>query len=150
LDLTGPVGARVLVVDDDLGIRTLLGAALQLYGYECEAVPDGRGAIDALSRGSWDAILLDLLLPQTNGFEVIRFMKANRPQMLQRTIVMTAAQQKTLRDFSDARELFCVFAKPFDLHELLAALALCAKAGGKPVQEPQKRKAAAAAAVAGE
>jgi two-component system, OmpR family, response regulator len=117
--------ARVLVVDDDLGIRTLLGAALQLHGYECETVPDGKGAIQALSRGGWDAVLLDLLLPQTNGFEVIQFIKANRPEMMKRTIVMTAAQQKTLRDFSDGPQLWRVFFKPFDLRELLDEIGCC-------------------------
>lgn len=115
----------VLVVDDDPGIRTLLGAALQMRGYECEAVPDGTAAIQALSRRTCCVILLDLLLPQTNGFDVIRYLKANRPEALKRTIVMTAAQGPTLRDFGEAPLLWAMFHKPFDLFRLLDCVRDC-------------------------
>jgi DNA-binding response OmpR family regulator len=120
------------VVDDDLGIRTLLGAALQLRGMECEAVPDGNGAIEALSRGGCNVILLDLLLPRTNGFEVLRHLKATRPEMLQRTIVMTAAGAATLRDFSDGSLVWHVFHKPFDINELLRSVEECAQGRSRP------------------
>ena len=127
MDVTAPdLRERVLVVDDDVAIRTLLGAALQLRGYVCEAVPDGDGAIQALNQ-ECSVILLDLLLPRTNGFEVIRFLKANRPEMLKRTIVMTAVQERTIRDFSDGELCFALFRKPFDIFALLDSVKDCCR-----------------------
>ena len=66
---------RVLVVDDDPGVRTALDRALRLAGYEVTTVADGRAALDSLALTPPDAVVLDLGLPGIDGLEVCRRMR---------------------------------------------------------------------------
>jgi DNA-binding response OmpR family regulator len=115
---------HVLVVDDDPGVRGLLSALLVQRGWKHDAVADGRTAIDKLRRGSYAAVLLDLMLPEETGFEVLRFIRAERPHQLPRVIVITACSNATLRDF-DSSGLRQLIRKPFDIHELCDTVATC-------------------------
>jgi DNA-binding response OmpR family regulator len=116
---------RVLVVEDDPAICTLLEALMRRRGYNCDVVSDGNDAIRRLRCHPYTAILLDLMLPGAFGFEVIRFLKAERPSMTSRVVVMTAASSATLRDF-DASGVRAVMRKPFDIQELVDHVAACA------------------------
>lgn len=116
---------RVLVVEDDPAICTLLEALMRRRGYDCDLVSDGNEAIRRLRRTPYSAILLDLMLPGTFGFEVIRFLQAERPLMTSRVVVMTAASNATLRDF-DASAVRAVLRKPFDIGQLVEHVAACA------------------------
>jgi CheY-like chemotaxis protein len=62
----------------------------------------------------------DLMLPGSNGFDLIRELKSRVPRLLPRTMVMTAASQPTLQDLEDARLLRRPIRKPFDLNELVS------------------------------
>lgn len=66
---------RVLVVDDDPGVRTALDRALRLAEYEVTAVADGQAALDSLALTPPDAVVLDLGLPRVDGLEVCRRMR---------------------------------------------------------------------------
>jgi DNA-binding response OmpR family regulator len=116
---------RVLVVEDDPAISTLLEALMRRRGYECDVVSDGNEAIRRLRRDAYFAVLLDLMLPGAFGFDVIRFLQAERPAMTPRVVVITAASTATLRDF-DGSEVRAVMRKPFDIQELLDHVAACA------------------------
>jgi DNA-binding response OmpR family regulator len=116
---------RVLVVEDDLAICTLVEALLRRGGYECDIVFDGNEAIRLLRSRPYFAILLDLMLPGSFGFEVIRFLHAERPFMASRVVVMTAASNATLRDF-DTSMVRAVMRKPFDIQELVDHVDACA------------------------
>ena len=120
-----PQNARVLVVEDDPAICTLLQALLHRRGYACDVVADGNEAIRRLRRDPYSAILLDLMLPGTFGFEVIRFLRAERPSMTPRVVIITAASAATLRDF-DTSTVRAVLRKPFDIQELLEHVDACA------------------------
>ncbi len=67
--------ARVLVVDDEPAIRRFLRTSLTAQGYHVIEAEDGRSALDALRRNSVDVLVLDLGLPDIDGFEVIRCMR---------------------------------------------------------------------------
>ena len=73
----------ILIIDDDPGIRGLLTVVLNRKGFECAVAIDGAEAQKLLRVHDYDAILLDLMLPQLNGFEVLRFLKAERRAMLE-------------------------------------------------------------------
>src|SRR5689334_23639486 len=90
---------RVLVVEDDPAICVLVEAILRRSNYTCEIVHNGNDAIRLLRGNVYSAILLDLMLPGVFGFDVIRFLHAERPWMTSRIVVMTAACSATLRDF---------------------------------------------------
>jgi two-component system, OmpR family, response regulator AdeR len=115
----------ILVVEDDPAICTLLEALMRRRGYACDVVSDGNEAIRRLRCRPYSAILLDLMLPGAFGFDVIRFLRAERPSMTSRVVVMTAASNATLRDF-DASGIRAVLRKPFDIQELVEHVTACA------------------------
>jgi DNA-binding response OmpR family regulator len=80
---------------------------------------NGDSALDLLRRSRFDVLVLDLMLPGPNGFEIIRELKSRAPEMLGHTIVLTAVGRTVLRDFSDAKLVHRVIHKPFDLDDFL-------------------------------
>jgi DNA-binding response OmpR family regulator len=120
-----PHPAMVLLIDDDPAVRGLLAALLNRDGLPSEAAADGAEAISRLRRNDYDAIILDLMLPELNGFEVLRFLKAERPHLLSRVVVITAATESTLRDFHDGTLVSALLRKPFDIVELSDAVRRC-------------------------
>ena len=115
---------KVLIVEDDAAIRAFLATLLSHSGYTCDFSPDGDDAVHRLRNAEYDAILLDLMLPGQFGFDIIRFLNAERPTMSPRVIVLTAASHATLRDF-DESQVHAVMRKPFDIHQLLTNVRAC-------------------------
>jgi CheY-like chemotaxis protein len=115
----------VLVVDDDNAIRTLLTTVLTRNGYSVESARNGEEAIDAIVDCKFDAIILDLMMPKVDGFEVIEHLDRIDAERLKRcVIVLTAASEKDLRKLDGSR-VFRVIRKPFDLAELIGAVGEC-------------------------
>ena len=69
------MSARILVVEDDRAIATALEDDLRLEGYQVEVVGDGPSAIDRVWRSRFELMLLDVMLPGKDGFEVCRELK---------------------------------------------------------------------------
>lgn len=67
--------ARVLVVDDDPDIRTIVGLNLGLAGMETGEASNGQEALDQLGTGEWDACVLDLAMPQTDGMTALKALR---------------------------------------------------------------------------
>ena len=67
---------RILLVDDEHSVQKLLASALRKDGYEVVSALDGRAALDRVSDGGFDLLVLDLMLPQIDGFEVCRQVRA--------------------------------------------------------------------------
>lgn len=112
---------RILVVEDDAGIRDMLASALGHAGFQFVEVGRGDLALELLRRDRFDAVLLDLMVPVVNGFEILRFLAAERKGMLSRVVVMTAASDRTLAHF-DGAPVGALFRKPFDVVALLDCL----------------------------
>jgi DNA-binding response OmpR family regulator len=68
--------ARVLVVDDEPGIRTAVARGLTAEGMEVVAIGDGPSALEAALTGSFDAVVLDIILPGLSGYRVLERMRA--------------------------------------------------------------------------
>jgi two-component system, NtrC family, response regulator HydG len=120
---------KVLVVEDDHTSRTLLFALLTNQGMTCDGAEDGAEAIAKLRQKPYCAILLDLLLPDVNGFEVLRFLRVERPDEVGRVIIVTAACDTTLRDF-DSGDTFHLLRKPYDIGEVRQIAQRCAEQCG--------------------
>jgi len=116
----------ILIIDDDPGIRGLLEVVLRRKGFECDLAVDGAEAEKKLRVFDYDAILLDLMLPRLNGFELLRFLKSDRRAMLDRVIIVTAVAEITLRDFDDQKLVWALLRKPFDINLLVDTVAACA------------------------
>jgi len=111
-------GGRVLVVDDDPEVREAVETALELEGHSVTTATDGLEALKRLVRTEFDAVVLDVLMPNVDGFEVCRRLRAsgNRTPVL----IMTArdSEEDTIRGLDLGADDYLV--KPFGLGELLA------------------------------
>jgi CheY-like chemotaxis protein len=129
---------RLLVVDDDEAIQILMKAVFYRCGIDVDLAADGEAALAKMRRVKYDAIVLDLMLPVTNGFEVIRALKATAPDILDRTIVLTAAADRTLQHFSDAKAVRRVMRKPFDLDDFVDEVLSCFSPSSDAAHRSQK------------
>jgi CheY-like chemotaxis protein len=116
---------RVLVVDDEQPIRLLLSRVLNRSGYETVEAVDGQDAIDQLNAGSFDAIVLDLMMPRVDGFGVVDHLIETQPHLIEKTVVVTAFPKAATKE--RLHHLCHVLSKPFDVHELLTAVRECAQ-----------------------
>ena len=67
---------KILIVEDEEPIANLIRMNLVKAGYQCEIASDGELAADAISERSFDLILLDIMLPKLNGYEVLEYAKS--------------------------------------------------------------------------
>jgi two-component system response regulator MprA len=115
--VVAPAG-RILVVDDERDVREAVETALELEGHRVWTAVDGLDAMRQVSHGEFDAVVLDVLMPNLDGFEVCRRLRAagNRTPVL----ILTArdAEEDTIRGLDLGADDYVV--KPFALGELLA------------------------------
>ena len=119
----------VLLVDDNEPTCTLMTALLQ-RDFIVDTAIDGMEALEKLRTKSYDAVILDLLMPNLDGYGVLDFLKQNNPDLLRRVLVVTAAPSpsnlKRVREY----EVCALIAKPFEVETLLNAVKQCTE--GKP------------------
>lgn len=111
---------RILVVDDTPANIQSLAAILKEKGYQISVATNGKQALEVLARVQPDLILLDVMMPEMDGFETCRRLKANEQWRSIPVIFLTAKTETT--DIVQGFELGAVdyVAKPFNAHELLA------------------------------
>ena len=119
-------GRHALVVDDDRALRTLFTTLLTRQGFTVDIAGDGRIAFDQLSRNSYSVILLDLMMPEVNGFELLERMERDSPSLLKRVIVMTGAAQRVVARVN-AAIVWEVIRKPFDIDDLVSSAIACSE-----------------------
>jgi CheY-like chemotaxis protein len=125
----------ILVVEDDAATLTLLGALVHRQHYQAILVDDGREALRRLGAQRFDALLLDLLLPEVNGFELLRHIKCTIPDLLPRTVVMTAASPATISGCEELRLVQRLIRKPFEVADVNDAIQACV---GHPPEEKMR------------
>jgi DNA-binding response OmpR family regulator len=115
----------VLVVDDDERIRQLCRDILEYSEIQVDTAVNGAEALAKIRQRTYGAMILDLMMPVVNGFEVLQEIRATHPDMLARTIVATAASEETLRHFSDQAKIAGLIRKPFDIQALRELVDRC-------------------------
>ncbi len=118
---------RALVVDDDEPIRTLLSKIVKHAGFDVQTAKDGREAIDRIDADGYNVILLDLMMPRVDGYEVLDHLREEHPDLVPCTIVATALPERDLRRQAISG-VFKVHSKPFDIARLVADIRECAAA----------------------
>jgi DNA-binding response OmpR family regulator len=108
----------VLVVDDDPAIRRLITMVLQRKGFRVDTAADGVEAVLKLGVAEYDAIILDLMMPNLDGFTFLETLAENDPDRLRKIIITSAASPAVVRDRLKDIE-FELLAKPFDIDELV-------------------------------
>lgn len=82
--------AQLLIVDDEEGNRDVLERLLQKQGYEVSKAQNGQSALDMLNQQSYDLVLLDIMMPQIDGYEVLRHIKLDE-QLRHIPVIMISA-----------------------------------------------------------
>ena len=115
---------EVLVVEDDPAIRRLVAMVLQRQGYRTETASDGIEAVLKLGVSAYDVIVLDLMMPNLDGFAFLGKLADSHPERLRSVIVTSAASPNLIRERMKG-QTYMVLPKPFDIHELVAAVRSC-------------------------
>lgn len=116
---------EVLIVEDDLPLQRLLAAIVVRNGLVPRLASDGRTALSMLTETEFDAVVLDLMLPIVNGFDVLRYLSVENPDLMGRTIVITAAEEREYRNSTHVRNAHALLRKPFDVAHLQAEMLAC-------------------------
>ena len=111
---------RILVVDDEQAVREALDRALRLEGYEVDLAGDGSEALATIAKRPPDAVVLDLMMPQINGLEVCRRLRAGGDRTP--VLILTARDGVSDRVTGLDAGADDYLVKPFALEELLARL----------------------------
>lgn len=118
-----PGAKRVLVVDDDAQIRELLTSVLSRRDLIVDEAADGREALELLRQNSYAVILLDLLMPNTDGFGVLDELETAMSSPV--VLVITGADRALVKQL-DAQKIHGVLRKPFDPEDLANLVVACA------------------------
>jgi CheY-like chemotaxis protein len=120
---------KVLIVDDDEEIRSLLRDMLIEEGFHVDIARDGQEALDLLEQESGWIILLDIMMPNVDGREVIRRLQASQKLREQNRVALMSAggrlAQERLHLATDVVE--ALLPKPFDLEDVLAVVSRLAQ-----------------------
>jgi DNA-binding response OmpR family regulator len=132
--------ALVLVVDDDPDIVELIQLNLELAGHRVITAGDGRAALDAVQRGTPDAILLDLMMPGLDGWAVIDKLKSRSDREVSEipVFMVTARAEPQNRIRGGIEGAIRYITKPFDPAKLADMIADAVGPGATP--EPEQRR----------
>jgi len=130
-----PLPFVVLMVEDDRATLSLLAAIGKREGFEVLLADDGAKALAIVTQQPVDAIVLDLLLPEISGFQILSYFTRRMPALLERTIVITAAAEQTFEDCEELRQVRRFYRKPLDFVDLTSALHACRAAKARDAGE---------------
>lgn len=109
---------NILVVDDEKAIANLISEALLNTGYRCSCTYDGRSAVDEIENNRYDLVLLDVMLPEADGFELIEYIRQYDIPVI--FLTAKADVKDRVRGLKLGAEDYII--KPFDISELLARI----------------------------
>jgi DNA-binding response OmpR family regulator len=120
---------KILIAEDDPSIRDLLTQILRLEGYAVEAHAEGAGALASLKAGAPDAVVLDLMMPNVDGLELLNHIRSEAATTTLPVVILTAKgdDATTWAGWSGGCDYYMT--KPFEPDELMSTLARLVDAG---------------------
>jgi two-component system, OmpR family, response regulator len=126
--------ARLLLVDDEDNLRSMLEAALRHSGFEVHPCANGRAALDAVAEVQPDLIVLDVMLPDLDGFDVCKRIRSTGDRTPVLFLTARDATEDKVRGLTLGGDDYLV--KPFSLEELVARItAILRRAGLDPTAQ---------------
>jgi len=128
---------RILVVDDDKAVRTVIKTVLEHEGFDVIGAEDGRSGITAIQSSQFDVVIVDIFMPGMDGLETIRLFNKHAPSVPVIAIsgFMFRNSATPAPDFrSMATKLGATYSlhKPFRARELMHAVSACLKRAALP------------------
>lgn len=111
--------AKILVVDDDIHATTLFDTLLTAKGYDAVIVNDSSTAFDVAKSTSPDLIILDLMMPEPNGFEVCKILRADSKFTKTPIVIFTAMGDKESKEAALEAGANEFLTKPFRVEDLM-------------------------------
>ena len=121
---------RVLIAEDDEGLRTMMMSVLKRYSVETSVATDGVEAISCLESHSFSVLSLDLMMPRVSGWQVIQWLGEHPDRRPESVIVVTAADRQSAERV-DPHVVNAIFFKPFDVEQFAEYVVACAKLGAR-------------------
>ena len=124
---------RVLIIEDEKLLADSVKAILQTKGFEVEAVYDGETGAEYAETGIYDLLILDVMMPKLNGYQVARQVRARRCS----TPILMLTAKSSLEDRIEGLNAGADYylTKPFDMRELLACINALLRRQGNQVDE---------------
>jgi CheY-like chemotaxis protein len=123
---------RVLVIDDEESVRRMLSSALRQRTLSVDEASDGRDAIALVNENRYAVVLLDLLMPEVDGFHVLDAIgRVTNPPV----VLVVSGADRALIDRLDSRLIHGIIRKPFDPVEIADIVQACAEIRGRSAFE---------------
>lgn len=113
---------RVLIVEDEIDAAEIIESLLSHYQLQTECVSTGEAAREALELASYDAVIVDIFLPEMDGVELVKWVRHNPQTAKMPCIAVTAYNSSALRKQALDAGYNRYFAKPVNPDELITAL----------------------------
>ena len=126
----------ILLIEDEARILSFLTRGLEAEGYSVRGARDGRAGLELALTGTWDLIVLDLLLPSLGGLDVLTALHSERPELPVLILSARGDVPTKLRGFELGAADF--MAKPFSLDELLARIRVHLRLHTTPLDDDPK------------
>ncbi|MEV0306886.1 response regulator transcription factor [Nonomuraea fuscirosea] len=127
--------ARLLVVDDEPALREALQSSLEFEGYKVVTAVDGQEALDAVATDSYDAVLLDVMMPRLDGLTACRRLRASGNHIPVLMLTARDAVGDRVSGLDAGADDYLV--KPFELDELLARVRALLRRGALSAGTPE-------------
>ncbi len=111
---------RILVVDDEEGIREVIFMLLEAQGYQCTVVGNGRGALEYLEKNSLDLVLSDMVMPEMDGLKLLAWLRARNQDIP--VIMVTAMHDLSTALEAIRRGAYDYILKPFEKDQLFLSV----------------------------
>jgi len=108
---------KILIIEDEKAISDLIRIELEMQGYKCEIANDGEKGVTLLENNIYDLVLLDIMLPKFDGYEILEYIKQTSKIP---TIFITAKEktQDKIKELTEGADDY--LSKPFEIGELIA------------------------------
>ncbi|MFB5617282.1 MAG: response regulator [Nitrosopumilus sp.] len=114
---------EVLIIDDNEQITKMISSFLDMSNHECTVVNDGKEGLELIKTNQFDSIILDLAMPEFDGYEILNTLSKEDPDQLSKVIILTASSIpiETVKKFKDLGISSCL-QKPVDIDQLLSKI----------------------------
>jgi DNA-binding response OmpR family regulator len=114
---------NVLIIDDNEQITKMISSFLDMSNHDCTVVNDGKEGLELIKTKQFDSIVLDLAMPEFDGYEILETLQKEDPSQIPKIIILTASSVsiETVRKFKELGVSSCL-QKPVDIDQLLSRI----------------------------